>query len=73
MNTRKTYFIEIIQIVTSYKIIKGLQFMFLIYKGDDYFGVCYDNIEMAMYVCAIFEETLGCKFNIRKVQSYARA
>lgn len=47
--------------------------MFLIYKGDDYFGVCYDNIEMAMYVCAIFEETLGCEFNIRKVQSYARA
>ena len=73
MNTRKTYFIEIIQIVISYMIIKGLQFMFFIYKGDEYFGVCYDNIEMAMYVCAIFEETLGYKFNIRKVPSYARA
>lgn len=47
--------------------------MYLIYKGDEYFGVCYDNIEMAIYVCAIFEKTLGCKFNIRMAYKYAGA
>lgn len=47
--------------------------MYLIYKGDEYFGVCYDNLEMAMYVCVIFARTLGCEFNIRKMQSCAWA
>jgi len=47
--------------------------MFMIYKGDEYFGVSYDNIEIAMYVCAIFEKTLGCEFNIKKSYKYAGA
>lgn len=47
--------------------------MYYIYKGDEYFGVYYDNIEMAIYVCAIFEKTLGCKFNIKKITNIARA
>lgn len=39
--------------------------MFLIFKGEEYFGVCYENIYVAQYVCGIFEKTLGCEFNIK--------
>ena len=42
--------------------------MYLIFKGNDYFGVCYDDINMAQYVCAIFEQTLNCKFSIKYIQ-----
>ena len=47
--------------------------MFMIYKGDKYFGVSYENPEMAVYVCSIFEKTLGCEFNIRYVPGCAMA
>jgi len=39
--------------------------MFLIFKDDEYFGVCYENINIAEYVCSVFEKTLGFKFNIK--------
>lgn len=45
--------------------------MYYIYKGDEYFGVYYDDFTMALYVCAIFEKTLNCKFNIRFIQKIA--
>lgn len=40
--------------------------MYKIYKGVNYFGVCYNDVEMAIIVAKIFEETLGCKFIVRE-------
>ena len=39
--------------------------MFLIYKEDKYFGVHYENLFMAQFVCEIFKRTLGREFSIR--------
>jgi len=46
--------------------------MYYIFKDNEYFGVCYDNLEMAVYVCLIFSKTLGCDFNIRKLSDIAQ-
>lgn len=46
--------------------------MFLIFKGDEYFGVCYENIMVAQYVSDIFEKTLGCEFNIKYFPNFSQ-
>lgn len=47
--------------------------MYQIYKGDEYFGVSYDNLVMALYVSTIFAKTLGCDFYIRRASNMALA
>lgn len=53
--------------------IKELLKMYLIYKDNEYFGVCYDDLATAIYVCSIFSKTLHCEFNIRYAAKCALA
>ena len=47
--------------------------MYLIYKDNEYFGVCYDDLATAIYVCSIFSKTLHCEFSIRYTAKCALA